>query len=240
MAVAQEHRWSNCNESFAKALNKAGYVEVWETLFQPSERQRQPTSALSEGAIAYFENVYKSEQILHARKFALQKGWKATDPGICHCHILEMASIMRSQPALSREELLAFVSRQPAFKLFDPTTLAYIRAVTLRVAFLVQSIDDEQTVTSNYIRPQWQNDERLAQFLIRCFPQSDWSPQGREALIRLNTTFTAPFMMSVCGLKIEFTGILSDHLRMSQVGRYKVLRIFPYKSCLVGMLKEDE
>jgi hypothetical protein len=55
---------------------------------------------------------------------------------------------------------------------------------------------------------------------------------------RLGPHFTAAFMTDVCGLKIEWTTSLPDHLRLDRRRNEKpALKIFPYKCYLQAMIE---
>lgn len=62
-------------------------------------------------------------------------------------------------------------------------------------------------------------------FFQNLFPRSRWQITAQSS--RLGPHFTAAFMQRVCGLEIEWTTSLHDHLRLDR--RRKALKIFPYK-----------
>ncbi|KAL8823053.1 MAG: hypothetical protein Q9191_006223 [Dirinaria sp. TL-2023a] len=82
---------------------------------------------------------------------------------------------------------------------------------------------------------QWDDESALRAFLASLFPLSRWPVTAQSS--RLGPHFTAVFMQSVCGLKIEWTTSLHDHLRLDR--RRKALKIFPYKSYLQALINSQ-
>ena len=79
---------------------------------------------------------------------------------------------------------------------------------------------------------QWNDESTLREFLHALFPHSRWPITAQSS--RLGPHFTAAFMQRVCGLTIEWTTSLHDHLRLDR--RRKAVRIFSYKSYLQALL----
>ena len=75
---------------------------------------------------------------------------------------------------------------------------------------------------------QWDDTTTLLNFINRQFSDSPQTISSRDS--RINPLFTVPNMISICGLQIEWTQSLQDHLRLDR--RAKTLRIFSYKNCL--------
>lgn len=79
---------------------------------------------------------------------------------------------------------------------------------------------------------QWDDDSTLLAFLQSLFPHSRWKITAQSS--RLGPYFTATFMQRVCGLSIEWTTSLHDHLRLDRLR--KALKIFPYKCHLQALI----
>ncbi|MCJ1383216.1 hypothetical protein MMC17_006329 [Xylographa soralifera] len=77
---------------------------------------------------------------------------------------------------------------------------------------------------------QWDEVSTLEDFISRQFPVSKRQIFSRDG--RLDPNFTVANMIRICGLKLEWTQSLEDHLRLNR--RTKALRVFPYKCCLLG------
>ena len=72
---------------------------------------------------------------------------------------------------------------------------------------------------------QWNDKSTLRSFFQSLFPHSHWQVTAQSS--RLGPHFTAAFMQRVCGLSIEWTTNLQDHLLLNRQRR--AVRIFPYK-----------
>ena len=70
-------------------------------------------------------------------------------------------------------------------------------------------------------------------FIARQFPRSTLQISVRDG--RIHPFFTIANMVGICGLKIEWTQSLQDHLRLDR--RANVLRVFPYKHCLLRFIE---
>jgi hypothetical protein len=79
---------------------------------------------------------------------------------------------------------------------------------------------------------EWDDTSTLQDFLSSFFPVAQWHFQAREG--RLHPYFTVANMIQICRLKLEWTDSLEDHLRLDR--RQKVLRVYPYKCCLIAHL----
>ena len=79
---------------------------------------------------------------------------------------------------------------------------------------------------------QWDDNTLFADFLAKHVESSVQKLVGRDR--RLHPLFTVVNMASLCGLRVEWTQSLADHLRLDR--RAKVLRVFPYKSSLLRHL----
>jgi hypothetical protein len=81
---------------------------------------------------------------------------------------------------------------------------------------------------------KWDDTTTLRQFIVKQFPRRKLDLEPKHS--RLSHMFTVGFMVKVCGLKIEFTSRLENHLRL--VRRHKTLLVYPFKACLTGHLQE--
>ena len=83
---------------------------------------------------------------------------------------------------------------------------------------------------------QWDDETTLRTFVQNLFPKSRWKITAQSS--RLGPHFTVAFMQRVCGLKIEWTTSLHDHLRLDR--RRKALKIFPYKCHLQALIENHQ
>ena len=79
---------------------------------------------------------------------------------------------------------------------------------------------------------QWDDASTLEAFVSGLFPPSMLDLTPKDA--RLDPHFTAANMVQICGLRILWTDSLEDHLRLDR--KALVLRVFPYKACLLAYL----
>jgi hypothetical protein len=83
---------------------------------------------------------------------------------------------------------------------------------------------------------QWDDHTTLRAFCETLFPESRWQVTARSS--RLGPHFTAAFMQRVCGLRLEWTTSLHDHLLLDR--RRKALKIFPYKCHLQALIANHQ
>ncbi|KAL8653592.1 MAG: hypothetical protein Q9226_003786 [Calogaya cf. arnoldii] len=83
---------------------------------------------------------------------------------------------------------------------------------------------------------EWDDESTLRDYFQSLFPCARWQVTAQSS--RLGPHFTAAFMRDVCGLKVEWTTSLHDHLRLDR--RRKALRIFPYKCHLQALIDSHQ
>jgi hypothetical protein len=82
----------------------------------------------------------------------------------------------------------------------------------------------------------WNDDSTLESFFANLFPQSRIKLNARES--RVSPHFTVAFMVDVCGLEIQWTTSLEDHLRLER--QSKTLWLFPFKRVLAAYIAEPD
>jgi len=82
----------------------------------------------------------------------------------------------------------------------------------------------------------WDENLPFKDFIDHTFPRSKWQIGVKDS--RLHPSFTAAFMVEVCGLHLEWTDCLADHLRLDR--REKALRVYSYKDCLQSALEKKD
>ena len=80
----------------------------------------------------------------------------------------------------------------------------------------------------------WGDTLPFKNFMEQTFPISKWQIGVKDS--RLHPSFTAAFMVEVCGLRLEWTDCLADHLRLDR--REKALRVYSSKDFLLGVLEK--
>jgi hypothetical protein len=79
----------------------------------------------------------------------------------------------------------------------------------------------------------WEDQQTVQDLVTSAFPTSRWNIEAKDS--RLHPSFTATFMVNICGLKLEWTDCLADHLRLDR--RVNALRVFSYKEVLQAHLQ---
>jgi hypothetical protein len=82
----------------------------------------------------------------------------------------------------------------------------------------------------------WGETLSFKDFMEQTFPRSTWQVGVKDS--RLHPSFTAAFMVEVCGLQLEWTDCLADHLRLDR--REKALRVYSYKDYLQSALEKRD
>lgn len=81
----------------------------------------------------------------------------------------------------------------------------------------------------------WDDQTTLQARIQKLFPNARW--KVTPASSRLGPHFTAAFLKSVCGIQIEWTTSLCDHLRLDR--RSGTLRVFPFKGYVERLLASN-
>lgn len=86
---------------------------------------------------------------------------------------------------------------------------------------------------------QWDEHSTLCDRIDRLFPKAHWKVSSSTS--RLGSHFTAIFLTRVCGVRLEWTTSIHDHLRLDRDRRGKViLRIFSYKQLISRLLSDSQ
>ena len=83
---------------------------------------------------------------------------------------------------------------------------------------------------------QWADESTLESFVRDLFPSSKYPVTAQSS--RLGPYFTVAFMQNVCGLTVEWTTGLHDHLMLDR--RRRVLKVFPHKGFLHALLESSK
>ena len=121
------------------------------------------------------------------------------------------------------------------FRSRDASIESWNRCIDLAIRILLMlNVREPQYALQTPQTPvvQWNDEATLLSFVTKQFACSTKFISGRDR--RVHPLFTVANMASICGLRVEWTQSLEDHLRLDR--RAKVLRIFPYKKCLLSFL----
>jgi hypothetical protein len=220
---------SNVDDELVKALNETAQHEIWESFFDNSSGQR-----LSESRQPYFSVLYSEEQL--RLKGGLKEGTRQAEQLAIKSHrdIFTIVEILQKNKDRKKSQTIADVKSVYQNKTEDQ--INYSIDLALRIAFLVNArAADERGANPSAQSLVWKTNQTLREFFREILPSSKWKPQGKESLTRLNARFTAAFMSEICGLRLEYTSSLQEHLHLHWSEGQPVLRIFPYKACLYAL-----
>lgn len=157
-----------------------------------------------------------------------------------HGDLLVMLETIKEYPQLTRAEL-----RHKLHEVFDGADdLELDRSAELAVrAGLMLNIRKPQQIsqTRNTSIIAWQDSVRLKDLIDLSFPSSRWKLNAKES--RIHPLFTAAFMVNICGLQLQWTYCLADHLSLGRDRKHpsrRVLRVFPYKHCLQTLVETTD
>lgn len=150
-----------------------------------------------------------------------------------HAAILKIVDTLRTKQDLTkleiRQELL------PAFPSADPLAIDRSIELATRLWTMVNVIDPKLDLIVPQTEPvSWEPTGTMRSLFAQAIPRSRWEIGVKDS--RLHPSFTAAFMTDICGLRLEWTDCLADHLRLDR--RQKALRVYPYKSVLRCRLDE--
>jgi hypothetical protein len=194
-----------------------------------------PTFQLSSLGIfqSYFE-YYVEELHLHQFATSPQAQLAANLDVQTHEDVLPIVSILRGNLDTKKSDLRELLRKE--FVGRDDRRLDRSVDLAIRLWLMVNLQEPEyQSLRSQTPCIQWEEGTTLRVFSEKLFPHSRWKITAKES--RLHPYFTAVNMVRICGLKVEWTTSLEDHLRLDR--RRKALRVFPYKCCLQAMLSEE-
>lgn len=156
---------------------------------------------------------------------------------ICsHRDIIHIAEILRANQTRARPHIRNLLNgNQCCFQSVKNDDINAAIDLTLRLWLMLNVRSPE----SKFVMPstpslQWNDTATLQEFVVRQFPKEKLDLDPKDS--RLSHRFTANFMVKVCGLKLEFTPRLENHLSLNR--REKKLLIYPHKACLMGYLQK--
>jgi hypothetical protein len=217
MASSTEHWWQKPGSQAKLAIARA--------IFSPS-LQIHNLSSLDQ----YF--VYYERELLMLQFGRLGSTQLSIELAIqTHEDLLFVVETLQSSGNVTKRQIRDQL--QVRFANADEPALNATINLGLRVWLMINVRDYSERIHA----PQtpvlmWEDGLLFQDFLDRAFPKSEWQIGVKDGL--LDPSFTATFMSEVCNLRIEWTDCLADHLRLDR--RQRVLRIYPYKICLLHHL----
>jgi hypothetical protein len=180
---------------------------------------------------SYFE--YYIEELELLRTGISQETWQAKGlAATTYEDIFYVVNVLRDNGDSQRPEIRSLL--QSRFCSSDDLGLDRSINLAIRLWLMVNTQEPEfGGIRHEATCVQWDDEMTLRAFFETLFPQSRWQITARSS--RLGPHFTAAFMQRVCGLKIEWTTSLQDHLRLDR--RRKALKIFSYKCHLQALIE---
>lgn len=200
-------------------------LQIAQAFFGPNVQENR-IDAL-QGYFAYY-----NEELHLLRQGISEESWQtkhlATET---YEDVFHVVRVLRRNADSRRPELRQQLSLK--FRSSDDLGLNRSINLTIRLWLMINVQEPEfRGLRHEATSIQWDDESTLRAFFTSLFPLSRWAVTAQSS--RLGPHFTAVFMQSVCGLKIEWTTSLHDHLRLDR--RRKALKIFPYKCHLQALM----
>ncbi|KAJ9628105.1 hypothetical protein H2204_009507 [Knufia peltigerae] len=146
-----------------------------------------------------------------------------------HTDLIEIVDVVRSAADNKLNLIQALQKRHPGTDATASRTLNLF--VRLWLMLNVREAEALLHAPQTYLL-HWSDKQTLPEFVAEAFPTSRWKIEAKDS--RLHPSFTAVFMVDICGLKLEWTDCLADHLRLDR--RHNALRVYSYKGLLQAHL----
>ncbi|KAL8715347.1 MAG: hypothetical protein Q9225_006386 [Loekoesia sp. 1 TL-2023] len=209
-----------------KLTNRPGSrLQICQAFFGPDFREDE-VDALQQ----YF--IYYSEELDLLRKGISEESWQIKGLAAeTYEDIFYLVNVLRKNGDSRRSELRQRLSLR--FPSADDQGLNRSIDLAIRLWLMINTQEPEfGGLRHEAISVQWDDESTLLAFLHSLFPRSRWQITAQSS--RLEPHFTAAFMRDVCGLSIEWTTSLHDHLRLDRLR--KALKVFPYKCHLQALI----
>ena len=151
-----------------------------------------------------------------------------------HDDIFYVCSVLSAKRSMPRHKVRECLKSRFPGPLND--NLSIDRSIDLSVRlWLMLNVRDEElsVVTPQTPTLHWIDDISLEQFISAQFPPSVTELTMRES--RLDPSFTVANLVRICGLQIQWTTSLEDHLRLDR--RRNILSVFSFKDFLAGRMR---
>ncbi len=194
--------------TFFIATYKASEISIWEDFFDYYERELKSLSL----------GVFSPKKIIP--RLAAQS----------HEDIIYICGVLSASRDLKKCEIREKVRAR--FPGADDTGIERSLDLTVRLWLMLNVCDEKSTRVSSKASMRWNASCQLNDVISSQFQPSTLHLKSREK--RISPSFTASNMVRVCGLRLQWTDSLDDHLRLDR--RRKELWIFPYKDFLLRHL----
>lgn len=206
-------------------------LRIAQAFFGPTVPQKERIYALKQ-YFGYFSNELKL-----LRTGISKESWQTKNLAIKDCEdLFYVVDLLRTNQEQRRPEI-----RQKLLSRFGTSNdLAVNRSLNLALRLWLMINVQEPAFAGlrhGVTSVEWNDENTLLAFIESLFPPSRW-PKIPPQSTRLGPHFTAAFMQRVCGLRIEWTTSLHDHLRLDSLR--KALKVFPYKCHLQALIDSPQ
>lgn len=207
----------------ANSLDSATQNEVLRSYF--GTKQQRPARYFSDFVAYYIEEPRKLQTGL------TQSDWPIPDlDEKTHGDILAITTILRDNRDQKRPVIRQKLKTCRNYQ--DERSVDHLCDLTVRMWLMINVLDDEVELVDDAPRNPWPDHQSLDDLIKSLFRRSGIELGLKES--RLDPHFIATNLVKVCGLRLEWTQCLANHLRLDR--RKKVLWVFPCKSFLQGHL----
>lgn len=148
-----------------------------------------------------------------------------------HQDILHVCKVLASNKSVGRSKVREELRHHFGSSTIGDKPIDRSIDLTVRLWLMVNVRDPELPIYDpQKSSVQWPDSDSLLEFMRKQFPATDTELSLKEA--RLHTSFTAAYLVDVCGLQLDWTDNLQDHLFLDR--RSKTLRVFAHQPILAG------
>lgn len=206
------------------------------SMFQISQALFGPTCCIAQfdAMKSYF--VYYNQELGLLRRGISEGSWQINSLAVQTSEdIFYVVDLLRNSAESRRPEIRQRMLLR--FRSSDEVGINRSINLAIRLWLMVNTQDPEFSGLRHEATPvQWDDESTLSAFLQSLFPHSRWQISAQSS--RLGPHFTAAFMKDVCGLTVEWTTSLHDHLRLDRFR--KALKVFPYKCHLQALIDSQK
>ncbi|KAI4241565.1 MAG: hypothetical protein L6R40_004545 [Gallowayella cf. fulva] len=172
---------------------------------------------------SYF--IYYTDEVRLLRKGLSEGSWQTHSLAVKTVEdVFHVVDVLRNNSDLPRPKLRQILSLR--FASVDDFGLNSSINLAIRLWLMINTQEPQfEGLRHEATAIQWNDESTLRSFLHSLFPRAKWQLTAQSS--RLSPHFTAVFMQRICGLRIEWTTSLHDHLRLDR--RRKALKVFSYK-----------
>lgn len=212
-----------------EGLDQCTQDEVLKTLFNAHKHPKAPR---------YFKEFlsYYSEEPKRLQTGITRADWPIPNLGEkTHHDILNIIRFLKA----NREEKRSACRQKflMHYQELDHVSLNHLMDLAVRMWLMINVLDsDVELVDDEAPRKPWSETCSLEELIKSLFQKPQTNLDLKES--RLHPSFTASNLVKVCGLRVEWTQCLANHLRLDR--RKKVLWVFYCKAFLQGLIDHDE